>query len=81
MPRRTAARCPPRGSEVDLRDPNAFEQLVTGEVFYGPPILVTAHDFKKALEVWHDELLEVKREQRSSLFVERHLGVTLAADG
>ena len=77
MPRRTASRCPPRGTEADYRDPNAYEQLVTGEVFYGPPILVTSFDWKRAAELWHDELLQAKRKTRSRLYVEKHLKITI----
>jgi len=77
MPRRVAPKCLPRGSEADWRDPNVAEQLIAGQTFYGPPILVTLHDWRKALEVWRESLIELKREHRSRLYVEKFLDITL----
>jgi len=77
MPRRTAPKCPARGGGADLLDINALEQMISGEVFFGSKILVTLDDWRQAVELRRDDLINAKRKTRSKLFVEKFLGITI----
>jgi hypothetical protein len=78
MPRRTAPKCPARGAIADLKDdPNVFETLLSGQPFFGPAVLLTSDDWKRAVNFWWEELVAWKQRNKTRPYVEKHLGISL----